>query len=371
MAIKRRQFLQQSAALLAAPLLGTGTAWAVANRALFLSAFSDRQDQHFVAVLDEAGVLLHRFKAPSRGHSACLSRDGRYAVFFARRPGRWMMAVDLAAGQIRSPVAAASGRHFFGHGVCSADGDLLYVTENDYQNRRGVIGVYETGQLRRIREMGSFGIEPHELALLSDGNTLVVANGGIETHPDFERRKLNLPSMAPNLAYIDARSGRLLERVVPPHHQLSLRHLAVTPDDTVIVGAQYQGAETDDHPLVFARKKGGKLLPLTGQPLASQRSLTQYIASVTQCGDGKFALTSAPRGGRVSLWDVGQQSWIKDFNLPDIGGIAAAADGKSLLLTSGNGAIYSMAIGQWEPELLARRENSHWDNHLSAISPPA
>ena len=76
-----------------------------------------------------------------------------------------------------------------------------------------------------------------------------------KTHPDFERRKLNLPSMAPNLAYIDARSGRLLERVVPPHHQLSLRHLALTPDDTVIVGAQYQGAETDDHPLVFAHKR--------------------------------------------------------------------------------------------------------------------
>ena len=32
-------------------------------------------------------------------------------------------------------------RHFFGHGVFSADGKLLYTTENDYQNARGMIGV--------------------------------------------------------------------------------------------------------------------------------------------------------------------------------------------------------------------------------------
>jgi len=31
-------------------------------------------------------------------------------------------------------------RHFFGHGVFSADGKLLYTTDNDYQNARGMIG---------------------------------------------------------------------------------------------------------------------------------------------------------------------------------------------------------------------------------------
>ena len=60
---------------------------------------------------------------------------------------------------------------------------------------------------------GSFG--PHEIRLLPQGDTLVVANGGIETHPDSGRSKLNLPTMRPNLAYITI-DGALKDRVAPP-----------------------------------------------------------------------------------------------------------------------------------------------------------
>ena len=39
-----------------------------------------------------------------------------------------------------------------------------------------------------------------------------VANGGIETHPDYEREKLNLATMKPNIAWIDRRTGEVLGR---------------------------------------------------------------------------------------------------------------------------------------------------------------
>jgi hypothetical protein len=56
-----------------------------------------------------------------------------------------------------------------------------------------VIGVRDASAgYRHIGELPSHGIGPHDLALLSDERTLVVANGGIRTHPDRRREELNL-----------------------------------------------------------------------------------------------------------------------------------------------------------------------------------
>ncbi|MGB0057672.1 MAG: DUF1513 domain-containing protein, partial [Methyloceanibacter sp.] len=85
-------------------------------------------------------------------------------------------------------------RHFFGHGVFSADGRLLHTTENDYKNAQGIIGVRDaTDGYKQIGEFSARGMEPHDVALLADGRTMVIANGGIRTHPDSGADELNLP----------------------------------------------------------------------------------------------------------------------------------------------------------------------------------
>ena len=95
--------------------------------------------------------------------------------------------------------ATKSDRHFFGHGVFSADGRLLYSTENDYDGARGMIGVRDvTGGYKQIGEFPAHGMEPHDIALLSDGRTMVIANGGILTHPGSEG-ELNLSDMQSSL----------------------------------------------------------------------------------------------------------------------------------------------------------------------------
>jgi hypothetical protein len=40
------------------------------------------------------------------------------------------------------------------------------------------------GRYKQIGEFEAHGMEPHDIALLSDGRTMVIANGGIRTHPD-------------------------------------------------------------------------------------------------------------------------------------------------------------------------------------------
>src|SRR5690606_41790368 len=96
-----------------------------------------------------------------------------------------------------TPLQAAQGRHFFGHGVFLPDGQRMVATENHYEAGYGVLGVYDTspgGNFRRIGEFETGGIGPHEAVLLNDGRTVCVANGGILTHPDYGKLELNLRS---------------------------------------------------------------------------------------------------------------------------------------------------------------------------------
>jgi len=51
------------------------------------------------------------------------------------------------------------------------------------------------------------------MILLPDGKTFAIANGGIETHPDYGRAELNLEGMDPSLSFVDSRDGQLVGRL--------------------------------------------------------------------------------------------------------------------------------------------------------------
>src|SRR3546814_20493551 len=86
---------------------------------------------------------------------------------------------------MRRQLGAPDGRHFYGHAVFDRAERLLYTTENDYEAGRGVIGVWDADAgYARAGELDAHGIGPHDLALGPDGRSLVIANGGLLTHPD-------------------------------------------------------------------------------------------------------------------------------------------------------------------------------------------
>ena len=142
----------------------------------------------------------------------------------ARRPGKFALVIDLKDGGIVRRIDAADGRRFCGHGQFTPDGDLL-MTENDYDAGHGVIGIYDYGKnYARRGEIATGGTGPHEMLLSGDGRTAIVANGGIETHPDYGRLKLNLATMQPNVALVDIADVRPTRTFRAPEalHQLSL-----------------------------------------------------------------------------------------------------------------------------------------------------
>jgi uncharacterized protein len=339
-------------------------AWRRGAESVLLMACDDSNGQHYLAAVDADGKLRFQIPVAERAHDIAMLPDGHTAIYFGRRPATVSYIVDLDAGELIRTLHSPGGRHFYGHGVVHPDG-LLYTSENDYATARGVIAVWDTTDgFRRVGELESGGTGPHDLAFLSDGKTIVVANGGIETHPDRPREKLNIPQMQPSLAYVDAASGDLLARYLPDDSQMSLRHLAVTSDDRVVVGVQYEGDDTAVVPLLLRHNGEDRLQAAVADP-AVWRSHRNYIASVAATADGRYAVLTAPRGDTASLWDLQSMSLAGQWRIRDVAGIASNDSGE-ILLSNGFGELFSAGPQRSSPHRTSHHP-ARWDNHLLAV----
>ncbi|HMA16065.1 MAG: DUF1513 domain-containing protein [Bacteroidota bacterium] len=372
MEISRRGLLAGAATLCVTSGLAWPGALHAAERRYFVSACSDEAHNTLVRVIADDGRVVATLPLPDRGHGAAWRPGRSEVVAFARRPGRFALAFDpLSQGPARR-FDAAEGRHFYGHGVFSRDGRWLYACENDYDNARGCIGVYDaTAGYRREAELDAHAIGPHELVLLSDGRTLAVANGGILTHPDRGREKLNIDTMQPSLAYIDAESGSLLHdhRLPAVLHKASIRHLAAAADDTVGVVMQYEGPRNDLVPLVgFHRGEEADIeLPNPGD--AALRSLRQYCGAAAADASGQVLAVSAPRGGVITFWSMAERRYLSSLALGDGCGVAPSGEPGGFLASSGYGRLvhHNALSGDTTDLSDAAAAPVAWDNHLVSL----
>lgn len=268
-------------------------------------------------------------------------------------------------------IEPPDGRHVYGHGVFSRDGRLVYATENDFDGGRGVIGIYDARRdCRRIGELSAHGIGPHEIGLLPDGDTLVVTNGGIATHPDLPRIKLNFVDMEPSLCLVDRNDGTLLRKLVLPSslNRLSIRHLAVGPQGMVGIAMQYEGFPGDPVPLVALQQGEGNLHLLRGADTVL-RAMKNYCGSACFDPGGDILAVSAPRGGLVTFWNVDDGHCLSSIRVDDGCGVAPGEEaGRFVISSSREGALtVDMRSGDIEPLTLADFESAGWDNHLAAV----
>ena len=366
MATDRRTFL----ALLASTPLWPYLNAQATERRIYLSARATDDRQFRISGFDSGGQALFDLSLPGRGHSLAVHPRQPHCIAFARRPGQFAEVIDLDKGEIVTTIDAAPSRHFYGHGVFDPRGDLLYATENDYDGERGMIGVYDaTDSYRRVGEFPSYGIGPHDIRLLADGTTLVVAIGGILTHPDMPRVELNLPTMQPALVYLDRRDGRLLEKIVPEPelHQLSIRHLAANDRDTVAIAMQYQGPRSDDVPIVALHRRG-RPLTFCQPPTGGWQVMRQYGGSMAFDSSGEIIAASSPRGNRIVCWRSSGE-YLQDFTVTDGCGIASAGrSGQSLASSGAGGVVLLDALsGRQQRFVTAFDDTGHWDNHLITV----
>lgn len=365
MVISRRQFISMAMGVAVA---GPYPVFSHTQRQELLSCRSNFKGEHFFTMFDVDGRILWDLQLPDRGHGISVDNEQRRAGVFGRRPGEYVWILDLDSRRILHKIDAISGRHFYGHGVFAANGTRLLCSENAYETGEGVIGVYDThNRYKRIDEFRSYGIGPHEIKMLNDGKTLVVANGGIQTHPDLPRIKTNLDTMRPNLAYVDSETGNLLHSHEPEikWHQLSIRHIDISPRDTVAIAMQFEG-EPHLLPPVIAIHQGEQELKMLYPPQDVQHRLNNYCGSVAFSGDGDQFAVSSPRGGLVTYWSE-SGDYLGEHDQIDACGVCPARDReKQFLVSSGVGKIARIGDRQ-VIEAAHQFSDSRWDNHMLAV----
>ncbi|WP_313664434.1 DUF1513 domain-containing protein [Shinella sp.] len=354
-AIERRAFLRMAGVAFVAALAPRPSFALSRTDAVFASGYRDRDGTFGIAVLAEDGTIIDRTPLPARSHGMAFSPLTGHLVAFARRPGTFALVIDRTGSAEPVTIAAAEDRHFFGHGCFSPDGRLLYASENDFDNRRGVIGLYDARDgYRRIGEYQTYGIGTHDLSVSDDGKLLIAANGGIETHPDFGRTKLNLDHMEPSLALIDAATGALVERHALPEklRQLSTRHIDLDDKGRIWFACQYEGPRNDLPPLVGHFGKGEDLTFLS-LPAETTIGLANYVGAIAvNRSEGLVGLTS-PNGGRFVVLEAESGRIIRDDAVTDAAGIAAAPHG--------------FAVSSYDGRFAGRREPVAWDQHIAKL----
>lgn len=323
-------------------------------------------------------------------NSSAKNNQNRDVVVMGRRPSAKFWVLDTASGQVNFAIKASTHRHFYGHACYSLDGKLLYVTENDTLTLDGKIGIYDAeDNYKKIAEFDSHGIGPHELIMHPDGETLVIANGGIKTE-QASREELNLDSMRPSLVYLNRHTGALLEQITPEHNQMSVRHLAMHDDGTVMIGIQFQGEKHINVPLVLTHKRGDSEFKPLVMPNNQWQRFHQYIASVAVDSERNLLCVTTPIGGCAAIYDLSTRELIDDVGLPDCAGAAVLSNQSAdkagdnnrqsgFIVSDGQGQLTALTVDSLATAQLDTVEKNDrilkdskchmmsFDNHLQAL----
>jgi len=301
-------------------------------------------------------------------------------VCMPRRPGMTGLVINIESGKVAHTFQSQSSHHMHGHACFSADGNFLYATESNFETGNGVIVVRETAHYQVVSSFPSYGIGPHELALMPNGKTLVVANGGLLTHPNSGRQILNLTSMVSNLSYIDTTTGKLIERAVLSNQpndfsKASIRHLDVSSDGTVAIALQVQ-REAMSHdtiiPLAAIHKQNQGLSVLTA-PSQLLRKLNDYMGSVKINQHTRTVAYTSPKGDMAMFWNIDTKGFKGLYIFHDVCGLAVSNDNAFFILSNSAGKIRYVNAKTLSEDKDKRLNypGKHWDNHLLSATPIA
>lgn len=359
----RRQFLQLASV---APWMFSGCS-AKAQEPLLLNGHIDEHGQHYVGGLSLSGEPLYSHKLPNKAHGFAIHHETGLAVSTPSIAGTQAVVFDVYSGERRAILNSREGQHFNGHGVFSPDGSVFYATANTIETAQGIISVWDVASGRQLAEFSTKGIGPHDLRLMPDQKTLVIANGGIQTHPSSGKRELNINTMHSSLVFMDRHSGAIIAEKHSPEQKLSIRHLDVNAQGQVLVACQYKG-KTKLPPLVAIQEGEGDLefLSISDDALWP---LTNYTACGRITDDG-FAAVTCPRGNRLTLWDIGNKKHLHSIKVKDVGGIELSPDQQSFITSANVGELYHFDRRSMALEILpasAAWSQAKWTNHMKGI----
>jgi hypothetical protein len=347
----------------AAPVL------AAKGRGLVVGAFqtlepASGRTRYSLSLVDEEGRLARTLPLdfPFHGFAPDPTNVARVALF--QKKGSGACEIDLVAGKVLRPIETTGDRLFYGHGVFSADGRVLYSTETVVKTQEGLIVVRDGRSLAVVGELPSHGKNPHDCLLLDDGKTLAITNGG---------GTLDDSASPPNVAFVDIASTKLLERVTFPDARINAGHLAVTrARDLVVVSAPRKGLPDTEHGGVTIRPRGAAARTMT-EPAATIAKLVGETLSVAVHEQSGVAATTTPDGNVLVFWNLAQGTQVRAVDLQAPRGVAVTRDGAHFAVSHGlrgELAFFSTQTLEREPALEVPGAQMS-GSHIYVWAPPA
>ncbi len=373
---ERRQFIATLCALGLSPALtGCQKQAHVTKQEIIIGAQGSKKAHYSLSWFSNNKQKPNIALSGFRGHGAAQHPAHPASILmFGRRPSTVGIEVDLKAEGISQTFHCAKNRHFFGHGCFNKTGSLLFTTEADTNTSKGKIGIRDAQTYQQIGEYESHGIGPHELALMPDGKTLVVANGGILTRPRSGRKKLNLDTMDSRLSYIDLENGTLLDDFKVAEPKASIRHLDVIDDGTVVFAMQLQREATPHNKII---PLGGvhhptKKIQLFEKPDNLVHAMNDYMGSIAINSKTRTAGFTSPRGNIVAFWDIDSLKLKGYHELSDVCGIAVTNQQNDFVISNSFGQLRYLNASSLKEDKTQRviNDDIRWDNHLMMAQIP-
>lgn len=279
-----------------------------------------------------AGGVAQWIDLPFLAHGLTPSPHDEARLVLFEKHGPGACVVDLRQGEVVHTLAAGPGREFYGHGAFSRDGSLLYCTETDVTDGyRGVLAVRDGRDFRLLGELPSYGVAPHDCALVGDGDVLVVCNGGAPVGSDEH---------APNVAFVDLEREVLLESVRPTNPRINTGHLAVTREGGLaVVSAPRDGlSPVDDLGGVSLRSgsAAGGLLRTAEAPHDVVGQLRGETLSVAIHEPTRTVAATTPLAHYLTFWHLDTGELLGSLRVPDPRGVAVSLDGTAFIVNFGN-----------------------------------
>lgn len=359
--LSRYEFIKKSSTFLLDPFF-----YLKKNKIYYISAGADLHGQYYVFCVTNSDNLIYSINLPNRGHSIAINKKYKIAAVISRSPGTYIKIFDIKSGEILNNFLCLDGFHFYGHGFFSKNGRFLYVSENDFKNGKGYIGIYDSHNSYKIKKKYSTnGIGPHEIAILKNKNIAVIASGGIRTHPKTGKTKLNLQDMISKISFIDLISGMIIKEnyLNSEFKSMSIRHLDVSETNIVAFAMQYKGFGEKLYPLVGICDLFNDI-QLFDVPVEILYRMQNYCGSICFDLSGEIIAVSNPRGGIVTFWDVKYKKYLSLLEIADGCGLAPCQEPKTFCISNGYGQLIKYSLINNKKEIIMNNNNIKWDNHL-------
>jgi uncharacterized protein len=233
---------------------------------------------------------------------------------------------------------------------------------------RGVISVRDAASFEIVGEIETRGIDPHEIIRSADGISLLVANGGIMTHPRTFRRKLNIPTMDPSLCSIHAASAQCVEQWRLGDHLLSIRHLARASDGRAAAGLQYEG-DPRRAPGIVALYRPRRGLQLLEAPANELAKFHGYVASIAISEAHDLIAAACPYGNGVACWSLSSAAYLGFITADETYGVSPLDDG-TIIASQRDGTAYVLDENRLRSQFLklGDADSIRWDDHWVSVA---